>query len=74
MNRHLGTAVVLARTCPVIDPVHPIPDAAIVRRIDMSLLTEELARDRMREVQRDLERARQVRLLRARRRAARAAR
>jgi hypothetical protein len=40
----------------------------------MSLMTEELARDRMREVQRDFESARQVRFARARRRAARVAR
>ena len=37
----------------------------------MSLLMEELARDRMREMQRNLETARRVRLARAARRAAR---
>ena len=40
----------------------------------MSLLVEELARDRMRQMQRDAEAARWVRLLRQRRRAARHAR
>ncbi len=40
----------------------------------MNLLTEELARDRMREMHRNLETARQARYARARRRAARTAR
>lgn len=74
MNRHIGTTGILARTCPVIESAHPEPDVAIVRRIHMSLLVEELARDRMREIQRNLESARQVRLARARRRTARSAR
>lgn len=74
MNRHIGTAGVSARQCPVITSAHPQPDAAIVRRIQMSLLVEELARDRMREMQRNLESARQTRLARARRRTARSAR
>lgn len=48
-----------------------IDDAPLTRRHDMSLLIEDLARDRMRQVQRDNERVRQVRQARAARRAAR---
>jgi hypothetical protein len=41
------------------------------RRKDMSSMIEDLARDRMREIQRDTERARQIRRARSARRAAR---
>jgi hypothetical protein len=71
VNRHIGAAGIAARTRPVIESAHPQPDVAIVRRNHMSLLMEELARDRMREMQRNLETARRVRLARAARRAAR---
>jgi hypothetical protein len=42
------------------------------RRHEMSLLIEDLARDRIREIQRDVERQRQVRRARESRRAAKA--
>jgi len=74
MSRHVGADGLTARTRPTIESAHPEPDVAIVRRIRMSLMTEELARDRMREMRRDFESARQVRFARARRRAARIAR
>jgi hypothetical protein len=47
--------------------------AAMPWRHDMSLLIEDLARDRMREIQRDSERSRQIRQARQARRAAKAA-
>jgi hypothetical protein len=43
------------------------------RRTDMSLLIEDLARDRIRQIERDSERARQVRQARAVRRSAKQA-
>jgi len=45
-------------------------DAATPWRDDMSFMIEDLARDRMREMQRDSERARQIRQARQARRAA----
>lgn len=75
MNRLSTTGSrVRARDCRTINPAHPEPDVAIVRRIDMSLLTEELARDRMRQMRRDLEEARRARLIRTWRRPARSRR
>jgi hypothetical protein len=71
VNRQPGGPKLRARDCPSVTPEHPQPDAAIVRRIDMSLLIEELARDRMREMRRDLELTRRIREIRARQRAAR---
>lgn len=74
MNPHTGMPGVIARTCPTVRPVHPQPDAAIIKGFHMSMLIEELARDRMREIQRDFEHARRVRLARAVRRRARTGR
>jgi hypothetical protein len=68
MNRQPGGSPIRTRDCRIVKPEHPQPDAAIVRRIDMSLLIEELARDRMREMHRDLELSRRIRRIRARRR------
>lgn len=68
MNRHPGGPQIRTRDCRTVKPEHPQPDAAIVRRIDMSLLIEELARDRMREMHRDLELSRLIRRIRARQR------
>jgi len=71
VNWQPGGPKLRARDCLSVIPEHPEPDAAIVRRIDMSLLIEELARDRMREMRRDVELTRRIRQIRARQRAAR---
>jgi hypothetical protein len=51
---------------------HGSTRAVLPWRHDMSLLIEDLARDRMRQIQRDSERARQIRQARQARRAAKA--
>ncbi len=55
-------------------PFRPYPGADFIRRNEMSLLVEELARDRIRQLVRDAEVDRRIRLIRRRRRLTRGAR